>query len=226
MSTPMSPNAPAGPDDFREQLSAWHDGALPDEASRFVLKRLLQDEALRAEVGRWQAIGDALRHQPQQRPATDLSARVAQALAADDRRAPTVSAAPVRVPAKGGALRWVATAAALGMAAVLMWPSAPGADGDGPAAFVAGTSAPLVVPVLPPAPSRPTPLPPRRIEVAPTASLVASVPPLVRAPQPTPEQLAPLPAVDAPSRPWPRGDSEQDVYIVDYDVPAAAPRRQ
>ncbi len=55
---------------------------------------------------------------------------------------------------------------------------------------------------------------------------VAAVPPLVRAPQPTAEQLAPLPAVDAPSRPWPRSASEQDVYTVDYSVPAAAPPRQ
>jgi len=226
MSTPMSPNAPAGPDDFREQLSAWHDGALPDETSRFVLKRLLRDDALRAEVGRWQVIGDALRRQPQQRASTDLSARIAEALAAEDRRASAVSAAPGRVAARGGALRWFATAAALGLAAVLMWPSGPGGGADDPAPLVAGTFAPAATPALPAAPSRPTPLPPRRIEVASPESLVASVPPLVRAPQPTPEQLAPLPAVDAPSRPWPRSASEQDVYTVDYGVPAAAPPRQ
>lgn len=222
----MSPNAPAGPNDFREQLSAWHDGALADEASRFVLKRFLRDDALRAEVGRWQVIGDALRRQPQQRPASDLSARIADALVADEHRASPAATMPGRVPERGGALRWVATAAGLGLAAVLMWPSAPGAGSDDRADLVAGTSVQVVTPVLPPAASRPTPLPPRRIEVMPAASLVASVPPLVRAPQPTPEQLAPLPAVDAPSRPWPRSASEQDVYTVDYGVPAAAPPRQ
>jgi hypothetical protein len=109
---------------------------------------------------------------------------------------------------------------------VLMWPSGPGGGADDPAPLVAGTFAPAATPALPAAPSRPTPLPPPRIEVASPESLVASVPPLVRAPQPTPEQLAPLPAVDAPSRPWPRSASEQDVYTVDYGVPAAAPPRQ
>ena len=110
MSTPMSPNAPAGPDDFREQLSAWHDGALPDEASRFVLKRLLGDESLRAEVGRWQVIGDALRRQPHQRPVGDLPARVAVAVAADEaRRAADAPVIPGAVPVRSGSLRWLAT---------------------------------------------------------------------------------------------------------------------
>jgi negative regulator of sigma E activity len=71
------PTNPASNDDFREQLSAWHDGALSDEAARFVLKRLLADDTLRAEVGRWQAVGDVLRRERQQVVAGDLPARVA-----------------------------------------------------------------------------------------------------------------------------------------------------
>jgi anti-sigma-K factor RskA len=66
MRTAMPESTSPRPDDFREQLSAWHDGALPNDAARFVSRRLLNDEALRAEVGRWQVIGDALRRQPQQ----------------------------------------------------------------------------------------------------------------------------------------------------------------
>ena len=224
MSTPMSPNAPAGPDDFREQLSAWHDGALPDEASRFVLKRLLRDDALRAEVGRWQVIGDALRTKAQARPSADLAARVAAALAAAD--APAHPAAATATKATAGALRWLATAAALGLAAVLMWPSTPTPAGSDPGALVASAPvAPLPSARVAP-PRRPLPMPPRRAEALPSSVVVAAVPPLVRAPQPAPEQLAPLPAVDAPSRPWPRGASAQDPYTVDYGVPPAAPARQ
>lgn len=227
MSTPMSPNAPAGPDDFREQLSAWHDGALADEASRFVLKRLLSDDALRAEVGRWQVIGDALRRQPHQRPAGDLPARVAAAIAADEARgAAHAPAIPGVFPVRSGSLRWLATAAALGLVAVLMWPSDPVPVAGDAGTLLAEAPVPSAATVLPARPSPPLPMPPRRAEASPSASLVAAVPPLVRAPQPTAEQLAPLPAVDAPSRPWPRSASEQDVYTVDYSVPAAAPPRQ
>ena len=221
MSTPMSPNAPAGPDDFREQLSAWHDGALPDEASRFVLKRLLRDDALQAEVGRWQVIGDALRRQAQERPAVDLASRVAAAVAAEDG-----PARPAATTARARALPWLATAAALGLAAVLMWPSSPMPVGSDADALVASAPAVPVVSARVASPSRPLPMPPRRAEALPPSALAAAVPPLVRAPQPTPEQLAPLPAVDAPSRPWPRGASAQDAYTVDYGMPPAAPARQ
>jgi hypothetical protein len=222
MSTPMSPNAPAGPDDFREQLSAWHDGALPDEASRFVLKRLLHDEGLRAEVGRWQVIGDALRRQPQQRPAADLVARVGAEVDALGHAA-SVAPAVVRPPARpfaGPALRWVATAAALGLVAVLTWPVDPAPAEPAPVALALTASVPSPSAS---ATQRPLPMPLMR---APVAAATASVPPLVRAPQPTPEQLAPLPTVDAPSRPWPRSGSGPEAYTVDYGVPPSAPPRQ
>lgn len=220
MSTPMSPNAPADPDDFREQLSAWHDGALSDEASRFVLRRLLRDDRLRAEVGRWQVIGDTLRRQAQERPTVDLASRVAATVAAED-----APARPATATARAGALRWLATAAAVGLAAILIWPSTPAPVGGSARDLVAlAPAAPVVsVPVAPP--GHPLPMPPRRVEAVPVDTRVAAVPPLVRAPQPTPEQLAPLPAVDAPSRPWPRGDAPQGAYTVDYGVPAATARQ-
>ena len=37
--------------------------------------------------------------------------------------------------------------------------------------------------------------------------------------QPTAEQLAPLPAIDAPSRPWPRSRHAAPAFTVDYSVP-------
>lgn len=210
------PTTPDTSDDFREQLSAWHDGALPDEASRFVLKRLMQDDALRAEVGRWQAVGDALRRQPQQRPASDLPERIAAAVMSRSSSS------------RGPALRWMASAAAVGMAAVLMWPSAPLPPSDEAVARVALT--PVVSPsrVVTSSASRslPAPSPLRVADASAAASLAVAVPPLVRAPQPTPEQLAPLPAVDAPGRPWPRSAPDAAAFTVDYRVPAPPPPRQ
>jgi anti-sigma factor RsiW len=197
-------------DDFREQLSAWHDGALPDEPARFVSRRLLQDEALRAEVGRWQAIGDVLRRERQQVPASDVAQRVAQALAAPRRRP---------------ALRWIATAAAVGMAAVLMWPSSEQAVSPSSSSLIASTP-PAVAPPLVVAPRRDTPAPLVAVAVREPDPLIARVPPLVRAPQPTPEQLAPLPAVDAPGRPWPRSASGDAAYTVDYAMPVGTSQRQ
>lgn len=216
----MSPNAPAGPDDFREQLSAWHDGALRDEASRFVLKRLLQDEALRAEVGRWQAMGDALRRASQQPTATDLPVRVAAALSADAGRS---ASSPRANPAARwiAAGRWMASAAAVGMAAVLFWPSAPDV-GNEPALASTMRASPAAAPAR--MASWPVPM---RVEASLSASTPEiSVPPLVRAPQPTPEQLAPLPAVDAPGRPWPRSAPHDAAYTVDYGVPPVEPSRE
>ena len=228
MSTPMSPNAPAGPDDFREQLSAWHDGALTAEASRFVARRLLQDETLRAEVARWQVIGDVLRRHPLHRPSETLAGRVAARIVALPAEVPEVSEASSRrgsPPGRG--IRWMATAAAAALAAVLIWPSAPAPVDDAPASLVAGGAGAAA-----PQPPRragfdhPAPMPLRRQPVADVDALAHAVPPLVRAPQPTPEQLAPLPAVDAPGRPWPRSVAGEGGYAVDYRAPAAEPPRQ
>lgn len=215
MSTAMPPNAT--PDDFREQLSAWHDGALSAEASRFVAKRVLQDDGLRAELGRWQAFGDVLRGQRVAAAPAALPERVAEAIGAE-------TAAPRR-PARG---RWLATAAVAGLAAVLLLPgddpSIAQGVGEAPAAAIAAAATRLDVPVQPPLRARPLPL--LLAEAVPQAGSIAHVPPLVRAPQPTPEQLAPLPAVDAPVRPWPRSGMPADAFTVDYRAPigGASPR--
>lgn len=226
MSTPMSPNAPSGPDDFRERLSAWHDGALPDEASRFVLKRLLQDEGLRAEVGRWQVVGDVLRRRAQQVPAPTLPANVAAAIDAE-------LAAAVRQAPRPRMAGWWASAAAVGLAAVLLMPDGEPSGASGEATFAsgpgstAGGTAGVEVPASPV--RRVVPMPRVLLAEAEPASLVARVPPLVRAPQPTSEQLAPLPALDleAPSRPWPRSAGAAEAYTVEYAMPSGdTPSRQ
>ena len=239
--TPMNPTPSSA--DFREQLSAWHDGALPDEASRFVMRRLLSDDGLRAEVGRWQLLGDALRREAQHVAPRGLAEAVQARIDADEPaavsvangsalRADAVGHAPVR---RRGPMGGLAVAAAVGLAAVLLWPKTASDTVDAPALAGAATSAPTApsldaaridVPVAPIERSVPRVLVARvdapAIEVASTVE----VPPLVRAPQPTPEQLAPLPAIDAPSRPWPRSAQQPEAFVVDYAAPGGAPPRQ
>lgn len=219
------------PDDFREQLSAWHDGALPDEAARFVLKRLLQDDALRAEVGRWQAVGDALRRQGQALPRVDVPGRV-QARIAREAAVGVIASGPrapqraAHRPSRRGAL-W-AGAAAIGLGALLLRPfddaAAPATLADRPAAPVAPAARPAAafVDLHAGLPARERSVAPRMIPPDGATRSAMEVPPLVRAPQPTPEQLAPLPAVEAPSRPWPRSASAPAAFTVDYSVHGSA----
>lgn len=212
MSTPA-------PDEFREQLSAWHDGALAPEAGRFVQRRLDGDVALRAQLGRWQAIGDALRRQAQAPVSSGLASRVAQALEAE---AVVFSASPRARAALPPRRRWplIATAAASAFALVLAWPEpeSPPRALAAPSPLVAQTPAPSALPASRPLPaSAPTLLRPKS---PPLPALIETEPPLLaRTPQPTAEQLAPLPAVDAPSRPWPRSRHAAPAFTVDYSVP-------
>ena len=232
---PPNPSLSAAPADFREQLSAWHDGALPDEAARFVVKRLLGDDALRAEVGRWQLLGDALRREAQHAAPRGLAHAVQARIEAEQRADAasaaangttgsnsTASAAPA-APARRGPIGGLAVAAAVGLAAVLIWPKTASDAVDAPELATTAV-APMDVPVAPIERSAPRVL----IAEAPAIEVAArfDVPPLVRAPQPTAEQLAPLPAVDAPSRPWPRSAAQPEAFVVDYAAPGGAPPRQ
>jgi negative regulator of sigma E activity len=214
--------SPATPEDFREQLSAWHDGALGPEAGRFVQRRLDGDAVLRAQLGRWQAIGDALRRQAQTPVTAALPARVAEAIAAQ----------PVPRGALARRWPWLATAAASAFALVLAWPErerAPVAAPTGAPALVAvqavsPPAASLPAARAPAAMARPVAPLPLRPEARPVPAVPEEpeVPLLARAPQPTAEQLAPLPAVDAPSRPWPRSRPAEQGFTVDYAVPMPA----
>ncbi|MCE2943236.1 MAG: sigma-E factor negative regulatory protein [Lysobacteraceae bacterium] len=198
---------PPATDDFREQMSAWHDGALAPEAARFVARRVLSDASLRDEVSRWQLAGDVLRRRAVARPPSDLAARVASAL---DREAAESRPVVVRAP------RWAAAAVlvvAVGGLVGVLRPDEPSTA----AATAARADVRLPVRAIRPAPV-PTPVVVPPWAASPAESVAHVVPELMRAPQPTPEQLAPLPAVDVPARPWPRG-AGHDPYVVDYRSP-------
>lgn len=199
-------NPPTTPSDFREQMSAWYDGELPAEAGRFVARRVLDDAQLRAELGRWQRVGDVLRRQPVDQPPVDLPQRIAQALP-ESRRFP----------------RNAALAAGVVMFGLLLWaplgPPGGAPPGDtGPALAAGAVTAPAPPVVVAPMPRPVSVEPPLRAAAAPPA--MAQVPLLVRAPQPSPEQLAPLPPIEQPSeppaRPWPRGEGANPAFVVDY----------
>ncbi len=207
----------SAPDDFREQLSAWHDGALSAEASLFVLKRLLHDDALRAGVGRWQAIGDALRQQPLAAVGARMPERVSAAIIAE-----STEPSRVRVVARSGRLApglgWWATAAVVGVAAVLLLPgqiaTEQASSPDEPVLAMVSPSQDVPTrPLIRNAALPPLQVPQPNIDAA---ALVVFVPPLVRAPQPSAEQLAPLPAIEAPSRPWPRSGGMPQAFRVQY----------
>jgi len=218
---------PTASDDFREQMSAWHDGALPLEAGRFVARRVLGEAALRAELGRWQLVGDVLRGQPVACPPAELHERLAAALPAAPQPA-----------SRRSAPRWAmaAVAAGFGLFGLLLIapPSVqvPGAV-EAPALAVqvpASAVSPLVR-ALPPGerPAQVVDIEPPRLARS-LVEPVAEVPVLVRAPQPSAEQLAPLPVpVPAPepaSRPWPRGAAGSGAFVVDYRVHDPAPDRR
>lgn len=199
-------NPPSPTPDFREQMSAWYDGELPIEAGRFVARRVLDDAHLRAELGRWQRVGDVLRRQPVDRPPADLSQRIAQALPE-----------PRRFP------RDAALAAGVALFGLLLWaplgPPGGAPPGDTGPALTAGAVPASAPPVAVAPMARPAPVePPLRAVSVPPAR--AQVPVLVRAPQPSPEQLAPLPPIEQPpeppARPWPRGEGANPAFVVDY----------
>jgi len=204
---------PERTDDFREQLSAWHDGALPVEAARFILPRLAEDASLSAALGRWLAFGDALRGQQQAPVREGFAARVAEAIEAAD----AAVAAPSIAALRGSQRRrgWLAAcAAALGTLAVFTWPAADAPPDAAPVAVAAALSLPRPPPPLAADVAVPLALP-TRIELWPER-IAPEVPALVRAPQPSAEQLAPLPAAEAPSRPWPRSPLGPQPFVVDY----------
>lgn len=192
---------PNATDDFREQMSAWHDDALPPEAGRFVARRVLGEVGLRAELGRWQLVGDVLRRQAVARPPADLASRIAQALPE-----------PRRMPWAGALVAGVA------LFGLFLLPPAGPPMGDATATLASAAS--MVAPAAGPQPGRAAPVePPLRAAVVVTP-VVAEVPVLVRAPQPSPEKLAPLPPSpplpEPPARPWPRGDGAATAFVVDY----------
>lgn len=209
----------------REQLSALMDGALPEDQTRFLLRRLQHDADLAGSWERWRIAGEALRgHLPARRLPPDFSARVAAALQAD----PAPTAAP-------GAPRWrrwgggAALAAALAVVALLVRPGLDPAvvPQATPALAAAANVQPAAMPSGSPQPAQPAPAPeplheapqlamavaaaavskPLRRERAGRAAVrVATQPERIAAAEPA-HPIAVLPALPeaaATARPWPR----------------------
>lgn len=101
-------------DPIHEQLSAFQDGELSSVESELLLKRLQRDAQLRATVGRYALIGEALRSTEAGGPTKHFAARVSQAIERES--SPQLSWRPVvgwLKPVAGGAI-------AAGVAAVAL----------------------------------------------------------------------------------------------------------
>lgn len=155
----------------REQLSALMDGALPEDQTRFLLRRLQHDAELSDIWQRWRLAGEVMRGMtPVRQLPTDFAANVAAALQMD-------SAQPLlRATANAGRSRWLrwgggaAMAAVLALVAVLVRPEAELAPASLPQ--VASTApAPSHAPSQPP---QPTPAAPAALAEAPAALVAAA----------------------------------------------------
>jgi len=99
---------------LHEDLSAFMDGELDAERSRFLQQRLSHDVALRARWERWQLMASSIRRQAQPLP-TGFADKVSRALDAE---------IPSHVPTYARSLRWgggVALAASLAVAGVFVF---------------------------------------------------------------------------------------------------------
>lgn len=156
----------------REQLSALMDGALPEDQTRFLLRRLQHDTELADSWDRWRIAADAMRGlAPARHLPADFALRVSAALHGD-------SAAPAAQQAarSPGWLRWgggVGMAAALAVVALM---ARPALQGDSQPAAVPAVqhvaSVPASAPV-PTMPQAPVPAPASRMDAP--AMLAATV---------------------------------------------------
>ena len=163
----------------REQLSALMDGALPEDQTRFLLRRLQHDAALAGCWERWRMAADTMRGvAPSRRLPTDFASRVATALQEDaplDAAARASARTAQRRRLGGGA----ALAAALAAMAILGLPSNEGVSTQPASALAESGQRTVVKPALPsghPVPQAPIPsgaLPPTVAPEA-VATLVAA----------------------------------------------------
>lgn len=165
----------------REQLSALMDGALPEDQTRFLLRRLRHDAELAGCWERWRLAAEAMRGVvPSRRLAGDFASRVAVALQED---APLAAAARAAARATRRR-RWgggAALAAALAALTIVVLPTnetavnAPALEAAttpaavGPAALLRASGQPV-----PQAPDPSAALPPAAAQEAGAALLVAA----------------------------------------------------
>jgi sigma-E factor negative regulatory protein RseA len=101
-------------DPVKEQLSACLDGELPEGELDLMLKQVGRDAQLRASLGRYALIGEALRVQHPAAAPTDFAKRVADAIAAEP--AVDISGQPAR-RIQSTTTRWLRPAAGFAVAA-------------------------------------------------------------------------------------------------------------
>lgn len=189
----------------REQLSALMDGVLPEDQTRFLLRRLRHDAELAACWERWRMAGDVMRGAvPARRLPAEFSMRVTAALRGED--IPT--AAPA---AKRRSMQWAGGAALVAVLAVLTlvrWPLLPAATGHGSASEHMPVSAPALRAMA-------------RSEAAagvPTGTRTATEMPAATIPAPAPAQVAAAMPKDGvtqrPARPPRQGMPVSDSAVV------------
>lgn len=180
----------------REQLSALMDGALPEDQTRFLLRRLQHDVELTESWDCWRMAGEVMRGvTPAQRLPSDFASKVSAALKGEAHAAPLSPRQPKRLPVwvhwSGGA----AVAAALALVAVMVRPAADVAPP--PAQVAQAAPAAPVHPEKAPVPQAPAPAAlADSSEVLAAAAAVAERPARRAASRTSPREVAtPVPAV-------------------------------
>ncbi|HOV96494.1 MAG TPA: sigma-E factor negative regulatory protein [Thermomonas sp.] len=230
----------------REQLSALMDGALPEDQTRFLLRRLQHDAELAASWERWRLAGDTLRGvAPAQRLPLDFALRVSTSLHGVGLPSQVTHSAQRGTHWR----RWgtgTAVAAALAVVALLARTPLQPAAHPAQAPARAPTLALAVPPPATPKPAPATPPAPTALAHAPEFLAAATALAASKPARRTRNQVAPVlvAAGDAPvaasvvsaapveiaSRPWPRkilpqydSNSGLTVGFGEHAGPLAAP---
>lgn len=205
----------------REQLSALMDGALPEDQTRFLLRRLQHDAELAGSWERWRIASDVMRGlAPAHRLPADFATRVSTALHGESDAAP--QAGTSHRPAW---LRWGGGAAMAAALAVVALMARPQLESDKAPTAAAPVQLAATSPALPekaPAPQPSTPLadapemlaaavavaarPVRRASNRPATGREPTATPVLVAERIT-APAAELPAIvpsEIVTRPWPR----------------------
>jgi len=212
----------------REQLSALMDGALPEDQTRFLLRRLQHDAELAGSWERWRIASDVMRGlAPARHLPADFASRVSAALHGETADGAQASTAPrpawLRRSAGLGAI-----AAALAVVALMARPALAPEAAPAPARQVAAV--PSARPAVPlPKPPAPVPQadapnmlaaaaavavakPVRRskprsaapVALAPETTRIAAAPPSAAERDVPATEFPALPPADIVTRPWPR----------------------
>jgi anti-sigma factor RsiW len=123
-------------EDIKEQLSALMDGELGRDERAFLMRRLEHDAELRAMWTRLHLMRDVMTHRPGGAP-LNLSDRVMQALADEDRNPATVQARAAR-----SWRPWLGAAIAASVALVAVFSVAPEVERGGVSAIAESVPAP------------------------------------------------------------------------------------